>query len=476
MEKAAFTSIAENRRALFSGKTTLLDIAKHYLAQVDASKHLNAYVEVFSAELLEKAALLDQKFRENPDQMGPLFGAVISIKDNICYAGHRVTAASNILHGFESLYTATALERLLAADALVIGRTNCDQFGMGSDNQNSIYGPVLNAADPERVSGGSSGGAAVSVQANTCTFALGSDTGGSVRQPAAFCGLWGYKPNYGRISRYGLIAYASSFDQIGVIAAHLADIALAMAIMAGRDLRDGTTTHVPAPDYSRSMGNNRPKRVVYFEEAMANPALDPEIRRATERYMDALRAKGHQVSAVSFDLLQYVIPAYYVLTTAEASSNLSRYDGLRYGQRPAGAESLNDLYTRARSAGFSAEVKRRILLGTFVLSSGYYDAYFGKAQKVRRLLFDRTQALLAEADLILMPVAPTVAWKLAEAPTDPVQAYLSDIYTVFANLAGIAALAVPIGLHPTHQLPIGVQLMASDEVAIFEMAGNSGAI
>ncbi|MCE7924858.1 MAG: Asp-tRNA(Asn)/Glu-tRNA(Gln) amidotransferase subunit GatA [Haliscomenobacteraceae bacterium CHB4] len=464
-----YTSLSDIQRTLHEGETTCRALVEYYLSQIEQTRHLNAYVEVWAEEALEKAGELDTRFKENPDSVGRLFGAVISLKDNICYAGHQVTAASKILEGFTSLYSATAVERLLAEDAIIIGRTNCDQFGMGSSNENSVYGPVRNAADPERVSGGSSGGAAVSVQTDTCLAALGSDTGGSVRQPAAFCGIWGFKPTYGRISRHGLIAYGSSFDQIGVMANNPSDIAALLDVMQGPDEFDSTTIQCPMSNVQFPISNIR---IGYFPEAIENEGLDAGVRSVTWRFIEQLRAAGHVVAPIAFDLLDFIIPTYYILTTAEASSNLARYDGIRYGRRSPRATNLEETYLLSRSEGFSEEVKRRILLGTFVLSSGYYDAYYNKAQRARALIRKKTLGVLSGFDFILMPVAPTTAWRFGEKSDDPVAMYLSDIYTVLANLAGIPALAVPAGHHPENDLPVGIQLMAApwEDAKLLEFA------
>jgi aspartyl-tRNA(Asn)/glutamyl-tRNA(Gln) amidotransferase subunit A len=461
-----YASLSDIQFALHQGEVTCRALVEHYLAQIEKTLHLNAYVEVWADEALTKATQLDARFRESPASVGRLFGAVVSLKDNICYAGHRVTAASKILEGFTSLYSSTAVERLLADDAILIGRTNCDQFGMGSSNENSVYGPVLNAADPERVAGGSSGGAAVSVQADTCLAALGTDTGGSVRQPAAFCGIWGFKPTYGRVSRHGLIAYGSSFDQIGVLANNPADITALLEVMQGPDEFDSIAIQLPSrnPGIDSHPGVSGPIsnfRIAYFPQAIESEGLENGVRAVTLDFIEQLRTMGHLVERVPFDLLDFIIPTYYVLTTAEASSNLARYDGIRYGRRSPGARNLEDTYLRSRSEGFSEEVKRRILLGTFVLSSGYYDAYYEKAQRARTLIRQRILGILEEYDFILMPVAPTTAWRFGEKSSDPVAMYLSDIYTVLANLAGVPALAIPAGKHPQNGLPVGVQLMAA---------------
>ena len=447
------------------GKTSLVQVVEYYLQRIEETKHLNAYVEVFAEEALEKALALDKKYRHDPSVCGRLFGSIVSLKDVICYQGHEVTAASKILQnatdgtGFKSLFSATAVERILAEDAIIIGRTNCDQFAMGSDNTNSVYGPVCNAADDARVAGGSSGGAAVSVQADTCLVALGSDTGGSVRQPAAFCGVIGFKPTYGRISRHGLLAYGSSFDQIGVLSHSVEDAALLLEVMAGGDDFDATCSSKNVEKYTENIPNFKPKyKIAYFDKALNTNGLDAQIRQKTSEMMDLLRGHGHTVEAVDFEYLDYIIPAYYVLTTAEASSNLSRFDGVRFGYRATGVKTLEATYKQSRTEGFSEEVKRRIMLGSFVLSSGYYDAYYTKAQKVRRLIAERTFEIFKEYDFILMPASPVAPWKIGEKADDPVAMYLADIFTVQANMVGIPAIAVPIGVD-TEGLPMGLQFM-----------------
>jgi aspartyl-tRNA(Asn)/glutamyl-tRNA(Gln) amidotransferase subunit A len=442
-----------------AGKTSCIQQVDYYLQQIEKTLGLNIYVEVFAEEAIKRAMALDKKFRQNPESVGKLHGAVLSLKDVICYADHEVSAASTILKGFKAQYSATAVERLLAEDAIFIGRTNCDQFAMGSDNTNSIYGAVRNAADPTRVAGGSSGGAAVSVQAHTCLMALGSDTGGSVRQPAAFCGVFGLKPTYGRISRHGLLAYGSSFDQIGVLANSVSDAALALEVMAGADDFDATASQQPVEAYSQMLAPKKNYKIAYFAEALNSPGLDPEIREKTWATIAQLQALGHVVEATEFRFLNYIVPTYYVLTTAEASSNLSRYDGIRFGYRAEGTKSLKDTYRKSRTEGFSAEIKRRILLGTFVLSSGYYDAYYTKAQKVRRLIAERTQAIFANYDFILMPSTPTVAWRIGEKSSDPVAMYLADIFTVQANMVGVPAVSLPLSKN-AEEMPIGIQFLA----------------
>ncbi|THH35497.1 Asp-tRNA(Asn)/Glu-tRNA(Gln) amidotransferase subunit GatA [Neolewinella litorea] len=453
-----YTSIAATQQALNAGVVTTVQLVERYLDSIGDQRYLNIYVEVFADEALEQAREQDARRRAGA-ALGRLAGVVISIKDVICYRDHAVSAGSAMLEDFVSPYTATALQRLLDEDAIVIGRTNCDEFAMGSGNENSHYGPTRNAADPARVPGGSSGGAAVSVQANTCLLAVGSSTGGSVRQPASFCGLYGFKPTYGRISRHGLIAYGSSFDQIGLLCRDPADIALGLELMAGADRYDATAPNRPVPPYSAARSEG-PYRIAYFPEVLENESVDAAIRQTTTDALARLRAEGHTVEPVSFDYFDYVVPTYYVLTTAEASSNLSRYDGMRYGYRSPDAGTLEETYKRSRSEGFGTEVQRRILLGTFVLSSGYYDAFYGKAQRARRVIQEQLRGILADYDFILMPVSPSQPWPVGDQIDDPVANYLADIYTVLANLAGLPAIAVPAGTEPGGHLPVGYQLMA----------------
>ncbi len=457
---AKYTELSAVQADLKSEKINCRQLVAHYLEQIEATKYLNIYIEVFEEEIAEQAKKLDEKFLQNPDSVGRLFGMVVSLKDVICYENHLVTAASQILEGFRSLFSATAVERLLAEDALIIGRVNCDSFAMGSSNENSIYGATRNPLNADKIPGGSSGASAVAVAADTCLASLGSDTGGSVRQPAAFCGVIGTKPTYGRISRHGLIAYGSSFDQIGTLTHSVADAALLLEIMAGADQYDSTSSRRSVPNYGYLWSEKKKIRIAYFAEALENEGLDAHIAEQTQHLVAQLRAAGHTVEAVEFSYLDYMIPAYYVLTTAEASSNLSRYDGIRYGFRAKNTENLTQHYQKTRSEGFNEEVKRRIMLGTFVLSAGFYEAYYAKAQKVRRLIRDRTVEIFSEYDFILMPASPVAAWNIGEKSDDPVATYLSDIFTVQANMAGIPAIALPIGTHP-EGTGIGIQLMAN---------------
>lgn len=455
---AAPSLIRDIKKHVAEGQTTVLQLVEGYLSRIAEQQHLNAYLEVFADEAKDRARALDAKLKSG-EPTGKLFGCVIAIKDNICFKGHKLSAGSKILEGFESLYNATVVDRLLAEDAVIIGRTNCDEFAMGSSNENSAYGPVLNAADNARVSGGSSGGSAVVVQAGLCHASLGSDTGGSIRQPASFCGLVGIKPTYGRVSRWGLIAYASSFDQIGPFTHHVEDAALIMEVIAGKDRHDATSLSAAVPNYSAELAWNKKARVAVFPSTLHSEGLHPTVKNATLACIEQLRKDGHTVEEVSFDLLQYLIPAYYILTTAEASSNLARFDGVHYGYRSPNATDMEEVYRKSRTEGFGREVKNRIMLGTFVLSAGYYDAYYSRAQKVRRLLVQQLNKLFEEYDFLLMPTAPSVAFKLGEKTSNPIEMYLADIYTVLANLAGVPAISLPLAADENN-LPIGIQLLA----------------
>ncbi|RZS96152.1 Asp-tRNA(Asn)/Glu-tRNA(Gln) amidotransferase subunit GatA [Cecembia calidifontis] len=456
MEK--FLSFDDIKKSLENRETDCKAIVNYYLQNIQTKAHLNAFVEVYTESALEQAARVDEKIASG--KAGRLAGMVIGIKDVLVYKDHESNASSRILKGFISQYTATAIQRLIDEDAIIIGRLNCDEFGMGSSNENSVHGKVLNAADESRVPGGSSGGSAVAVQANLCTVSLGTDTGGSVRQPAAFTGLVGIKPTYSRVSRWGLIAYASSFDTIGVFSRNVRDNALVMEIMAGPDNFDSTASRKPVPKYSELLHFDKRVKVAYLKETIESPALQKEIKENTLSVLERLKEEGHEVEEVDFPLLKYVLPTYYILTTAEASSNLSRYDGVKYGYRSPNAHNLESMYKKTRSEGFGEEVKRRIMLGTFVLSASYYDAYFTKAQKVRRLIKEFTENLLNKYDYILLPTTPSTAFKFGEHSNDPVAMYLEDLFTVQASVSGVPALSLPNG--KDHQgLPIGLQVMAN---------------
>lgn len=438
------------------GKFTLTTVVEHYLQRIEAKSHLNAFIEVYEDEVLKLAPIINDKILNGTG--GKLAGMVIGIKDLICYKDHGVSAGSRMLENYVSIFSATVVERLLAEDAIIIGRLNCDEFAMGGSNENSYFGHVKNYADNTKVSGGSSGGSAVAVQAGLCMAALGTDTGGSVRQPASFCGIVGLKPTYGRVSRHGIVAYASSFDQVGPLTKSVEDAALIMEIIAGHDEFDSTSSKVPVPRYSQELSFEGKKRIAYLPETLHSEGLDPEVKSLTEAMIKKLQEEGHSVEPISFPYLDYVVPTYYILTTAESSSNLARYDGVHYGFRSPNAVDLESTYKKSRSEGFGTEVKRRIMLGTFVLSAGHYASFYGKAQKVRRLIREKTEEILRDHDFILLPTSPGPAFGLGEKTDDPVVMYLADIFTVQASLAGIPAISLPVQDN-SEGLPLGLQLI-----------------
>ena len=452
-----YDSINAYHSQLRDGSTSCIAAVDHYLEAIAQTQRLNAFVRVYDEEAREKAKLLDAK-RTAGQPIGNLHGVVIAIKDVLCYKDHPVTAASKILHDFVSIYNATAVERLLQEEAIIIGHTNCDEFAMGSTNENSAYGPTLNALDETRVPGGSSGGSAVAVQAGLCMVSLGSDTGGSVRQPADFCGIVGFKPTYGAISRYGLIAYASSFDQIGIFGINIPDVGAVLEVIGGPDKYDSTASPKPL---KKAETLDKTLKIAYFPEALDTPALDPEIRNGLNDLIVKLKRDGHSVEPVHFEYLDYIVPTYYILSTAEASSNLSRFDGIKYGYRHVENNAeLAEMYAKTRSDGFGKEVKRRIMLGTFVLSAGYYDAYFTKAQQVRQLLVEKTNLIFSKFDLLLFPTSPSTAFRLGEKLADPVEMYAADIFTVFSNLTGLPSVSLPLFWH-NNGLPYSVQIMSN---------------
>ncbi len=457
----------EARNALASGSTTMVGMTHAALKEAGKQAHLNIFLELFAESALAKAQAVDAKIANGT--AGPLAGAIISIKDNLCYKGHRVSAASRMLEGYVSPYSATVVERVLQADGVIIGRTNCDEFAMGSSNENSAFGNVGNPVNPARVPGGSSGGAAASVAAGLCHIALGSDTGGSIRQPASFCGVAGFKPTYGRVSRYGLIAFASSFDQVGPLAHDVRDIEAVYRVVAGLDDRDNTSSHRPLQEAPPEPGR---MKVGYYRNCLDHAGMDPEIRTHVEDWIGKLRAEGHRVEALDLPMAEYFVPTYYILSTAEASSNLARYDGIRYGHRAQGATGLEQTYEKSRSEGFGPEVQRRILLGTFVLSAGYYDAYYAQGMRVRQLIRKNTLRDFSGLDAIITPTCPTTAFGKGQI-SDPVAMYLQDIFTVQANLAGIPAISIPTGMH-SNGLPFGIQLMAKpfEDEKLLSLAGR----
>lgn len=452
-----YRSLLEIRKDIDQNSLELTDLVGHYLKNINESTELNIFLEVFEDEALAKAQAISEKLKNG--NAGRLAGMVVALKDNICYKGHKVGAASKILDGFESLYDATVTRRLLEEDAIIIGRVNCDEFAMGASNENSSKGIVRNPVNPDHVPGGSSGGSAAAVAADCCLVALGSDTGGSIRQPAAFCGVIGLKPTYGRVSRHGLIAFASSFDQIGPISHSVHDAARVLEVISGSDGFD-TTAATKDIDTFSDFSKPTPLKIGYIEECFDNEALDSEVKNAHLELIENLKSQGHSVQPVHIEELKYLVPAYYVLTTAEASSNLSRYDGIHYGHRSKNSHDIDSTYRMSRTEGFGPEVKRRIMLGTFVLSAGYYDAYFAKAQKVRRIIKEKTDKLLSEYDLLLSPTTPAPAFPIGSNTGDPIKMYLEDVFTVHANLVGTPAISLPLFKHPESDLPIGAQFMA----------------
>ena len=450
-----FHSLKEVQSELSSKSLSLKNVVSQYLQNIEARMNLNAFIEVWGDEALAQAELIQQKIDNGT--AGKLAGMVIAIKDNICYKNHTVSASSKILEGFESLYSATVVERILAEDAIIIGRLNCDEFAMGSSNETSYYGAVKNPLNENCVPGGSSGGASAAVAADFCLAALGSDTGGSIRQPASFTGIVGMKPTYGAVSRYGLIAYASSFDQIGPMTKCVEDAEVLLQVIGGPDAYDSTTLLEALP--AAAVRASKPK-IAYLKEAVESEAVHPEIRDRINSILDKLKSEGYTVESISFPYLDYMVPAYYVLTTAEASSNLARFDGINYGYRSKDAKGIDETYRKSRTEGFGREVKRRILLGSFVLSSGYIDAYYGTGQRVRRVLQEKTKAIFDQYDFLLSPTCTDVAFEFGAKSKDPISMYMQDIFTVHANLTGNPAISIPCGKESTTGLPFGLQVTA----------------
>jgi len=466
----SFQNISSYQQQLSEGKSSCVEAVEFYLDKIKKNERLNAFVEVYEKESITRANFLDEK-RNSGKSCGKLHGVVVALKDVICYKDHNISAASKMLENFVSIYDSTAVNKLLEEDAIIIGNCNCDEFAMGSTNENSVYGSVKNALDENKVSGGSSGGSAVAVQAGFCMVSLGSDTGGSVRQPADFCGIVGMKPSYGTISRHGLIAYASSFDQIGIFANNVKDVAKVLQVISGSDEYDSTVNQKKSLNVTL---NFQPKKykIALFKNAMEHQSLDREIKKSIYELGENLENEGNEVEEINFDLIDYIVPAYYVLTTAEASSNLSRYDGVRYVYRyENNNEDLTTFYKKNRGKGFGKEVKKRIMLGTFVLSEGYYDAYFTKAQQVRNLLSLQTKEIFNNFDAVLLPTVPTTAFEAGSMKKDPIAAYLADIYTVFANLTGIPGISLPLFQH-SNGMPFGVQVLTNkhNEVTLLEFS------
>jgi aspartyl-tRNA(Asn)/glutamyl-tRNA(Gln) amidotransferase subunit A len=448
------------RHDLDAGLETCTNQVEFHLTKIKSKSHLNAFLEVYEEEAKAQAIRIDKKLKAG--KAGKLAGLIIGVKDVLSHKDHRLQAGSKILNGFVAQYNATAIQRILDEDAIIIGRQNCDEFAMGSSSENPSFGPVHNDIDNSRVSGGSSGGSAVAVMADMCRVSLGSDTGGSVRQPAAFCGVIGLKPTYSRISRYGLVAYGSSFDCVGIFSKSISDCALVLEVISGADELDSTVSTKPVPDYLEEIkkSSNQKFRIAYLND-VDHTALQSEINSSLEKAIDQLKEIGHVVEGISFPLNEYVLPTYYILATAEASSNLSRFDGVRYGYRSDNVTDLQSLYKKSRTEGFGQEVQRRILLGTFVLSSNYYDAYYHKAQQVRKLIRDEMKEIFKSYDFILMPVTPTTAFKIGEQYDSPVEMYLADLFSVQANVAGVPGISFPQG-KDNEGLPIGLQFLADD--------------
>jgi aspartyl-tRNA(Asn)/glutamyl-tRNA(Gln) amidotransferase subunit A len=465
-------TISGLKKSIAAREVKAVDVCRAALDRIEKLAELNAFITVTADASLERAEALDRA-AEKGDQLPPLAGTIIAIKDNMVMRGVRTTAGSRILFNFKPPYTATVVERLEAAGAIVIGKTNCDEFAMGSSTENSAYGPVKNPWDTSRVPGGSSGGSAVAVASGMAMVALGSDTGGSIRQPASFCGVVGLKPTYGRVSRYGLIAFGSSLDQIGPFANSVEDVAQVMNIIAGRDPMDSTSSDIETDDYPAAIsGDVRGMRIGVPREYYGE-GLDGEVRQKIEAAIDKFKELGAEIVDISLPYTEYAVPVYYLIATAEASSNLARYDGVRYGFRAEEASTLKEMYSRTRDQGFGAEVKRRIMLGTYALSAGYYDAYYGKAQKVRSLVERDFRDAFNLCDVIATPTAPTPAFRLGEKTDDPLEMYLSDIYTITVNLAGVPGVSLPCGLS-SNGLPIGVQLIGRhfDEARLLRAARN----
>jgi aspartyl-tRNA(Asn)/glutamyl-tRNA(Gln) amidotransferase subunit A len=471
LELRDFT-IKSLRDLLAKRQVSAVEMCRASLERIEKLSHLNAFITILTDRALEQAKAIDDLARSGV-ALPPLAGAIIAVKDNMVIGGARTTAGSRILFNYKSPYTATAIERLESAGAIIIGKTNCDEFAMGSSNENSAYGPARNPWDTDRVPGGSSGGSAVAVSSSMAMAALGSDTGGSIRQPASMCGVVGLKPTYGRVSRYGLIAFGSSLDQIGPLANSVEDAAQVLSVIAGRDPLDSTSSDAQTADYVSAIHEDVRKLRVGVPTEYYGSGLDAEVRASITASLDKLAESGAEIVEIRLPHTEYAIPVYYLIATAEASSNLARFDGVRYGFRAEEAATLKEMYSRTRDQGFGAEVKRRIMLGTYALSAGYFDAYYGKAQRVRSLIERDFRSAFESCDLIATPTAPTPAFRLGEKTNDPLEMYLSDIYTITANLAGVPAISLPCGISSSG-LPIGIQLISRhfDEARLLAAAHN----
>ncbi|MCH7973962.1 MAG: Asp-tRNA(Asn)/Glu-tRNA(Gln) amidotransferase subunit GatA [Bacteroidetes bacterium] len=452
-----YSNHKEKLSKLISGELSLIDNVSYFLKNIEKNNHLNTFNFVFEKEALKQAEIIQDKIKNGTN--GKLAGMVIGIKDVLSIKDKPTTCSSNTLKNFNAIYTATAVQKLIDEDAIIIGKTNCDEFAMGSSNENSAFGTVLNPNDNTRVAGGSSGGSAAAVSAGLCDAALGTDTGGSIRQPASFCGVYGLKPTYGRVSRYGLTAFASSFDSIGPFANSVNDLSIILEVISGKDEKDSTSSDKSVPAFSSLSEKEKTIKIGIAKEYFGE-GLDEEIDVSIKDVIQKLESFKINFKEVTMPHTKYTISTYYILTTAEASSNLARYDGTRFGHRTKEYRSLIDMYEKTRSEGFGKEVKRRIMLGTYVLSAGYYDAYYRKAQKVRRLIKDDFDKVFEKVDLILTPTTPTTAFLIGAKIDDPLTMYLNDIYTTSANLAGIPCINIPIG-KDKKGLPIGMQLLAN---------------
>ncbi|SCY03740.1 aspartyl/glutamyl-tRNA(Asn/Gln) amidotransferase subunit A [Lachnospiraceae bacterium XBB2008] len=446
-------------QAIKSKEVTVKEATEEYLKSIkDKDEKYNCYVTVDEEGAMKAASEVQSKI-DSGELSGPLAGVPVAIKDNMCTEGLLTTCSSRILYNYVPTFESTAVTNLRNAGAVILGKTNMDEFAMGSTTETSYFGPTRNPANPEHVPGGSSGGSAAAVAAGECAYALGSDTGGSIRQPASYCGVVGIKPTYGTVSRYGLIAYGSSLDQIGPLTKNVSDAAAVLTAIAGHDHRDSTSVDRESQDYTKALVKDVKDIKIGIPRDYFGEGLDPEVAAAVKKSADVLKAAGATVEEFDLSLVNYAIPAYYTIAAAEASSNLERFDGIKYGYRTEDYNGLHNMYKKSRSEGFGAEVKRRIMLGSFVLSSGYYDAYYLKALKVKALIKKAFDDAFAKYDIILGPVAPTTAPKLGESLSDPIKMYLGDIYTISVNLAGLPGISVPCGTDSAG-LPIGVQLLA----------------